>query len=403
MRMPVASRTVRRRGGDRREHGQRFEPRRFGRRRERSPTRTRRCAVPSRRGRRRRSDRRRRRRRLARDRRSDATRRAEGTSRSWAGRRTGWAPESRRSERDRRRAGEMSRDDVPIRRSNSPGSTIQSPRSAIPEREGSSSSASVTVCDSPGSSHTLANALQLLRRLGDAATRRRRRSTARPRRRAAIRCCAREPRRRLAPCFGLRASTSTSPSSNVVYERPCPKREPRLDAARVVPAVADEDALRRRAPCRSRRDSSCNAGVSSMPDRHRRRQLPRRRHVAAQHVGQRVAPFLTREPALQDRGDVVGPRHRDRRRPRSPRRPCAGSPPRPRARGRPARRAASSTPGRCPRSPTGRRNRRRTRRRRRVARPRPHGRAGRRRPAARARPTDAPSAGAAGTASTTTS
>ena len=57
-----------------------------------------------------------------------------------------------------------------------------------------------------------------------------------------------------------------------------------------------------------------NAGVSSMRTGNVVGSLPDGETSPAQHVGERVAPLLAREPRLQDRGDVVGPRHLDRRR-----------------------------------------------------------------------------------------
>ncbi len=83
-----------------------------------------------------------------------------------------------------------------------------------------------------------------------------------------------------------------------------------LDAARVVPAVADEQAL-----AVSHLTTLAwivrECGRVLEPYRNRRRQLARRRHVARQHIGQGVPPLFSGEPRLHDRGNIVGPRHLD--------------------------------------------------------------------------------------------
>ena len=61
----------------------------------------------------------------------------------------------------------MSRDDVPMRSSNSPGSTVHACAATSQNANARSSSASATSCDCAGVEPHLGERLQLLRRPGD--------------------------------------------------------------------------------------------------------------------------------------------------------------------------------------------------------------------------------------------
>ena len=95
-----------------------------------------------------------------------------------------------------------------------------------------------------------------------------------------------------------------------MYERPWPNGNATSSAARVVPAVADEQALAVADVRELAREVEERRGVLEA-QRDRLGELRRRVDLAEQHVGGRAAAGLAEQPGLEDRGHAVGEGQRD--------------------------------------------------------------------------------------------